>query len=179
MVQQIIKTSPHGSFKVTQLCQNVVICEDIYNKQKWGNATEEQPAFMVYVGSSRQEAKGYVQTFNNLYGCKWCEIRTPKYLTDFECEIKVKGMHRLGLNHLVQEHNLSDYLFDFKDEIFEAAQLLKQEKELIAEPEQIAKVISNWLEERLEDITWHYCNSPTFQKSISKIELEQERALTN
>ena len=179
MVQQVIKESPHGSFKVTQLCQNIVICEDIHNKQKWGNETEDQPAFMVYVGSSREESKKYVQTFNNLYGCKWCEIRTPKYLKDFECEIKVKGMSRLGLNHLVQEQNLSDYSFDFKDEIFEAAELLKQEQELIAEPEQIAKVISNWLEDQLEDIIWHYCNSPSFQKSIFKIELEQEKALTN
>ncbi len=179
MVQQVIKTSPHGSFKVTQLCPNVVICEDIHNKQKWGNATEDKPAFMVYLGCSRDEAKGYVQTFNNLYGCKWCEVRNSKYLKDFECEIKVNGMSRLGLNYLVQEHNLSDYRFDFKDEIFEAAQLLKEEQELIGETEAIAKVITHWIGSQLEDITEHYLNSSTLKKGIFKIELEQEKALTN
>ena len=178
MVQQVIKKSPHGSFTVTQLCENIVICEDIHNKQKWGNATEEQPAFMVYLGCSKNEISGYVQTFNNLYGCKWCEVRKPKYLKDFECEIKVKGMSRLGLNYLVQEQNLSDYSFDFKDEIFEAAQLLKQEQELIGETEKIAKVIVNWLEEQLEDITAHYSNSSTLKKGVFKIELEHEKALT-
>ncbi len=107
MVQQVIKTSPHGSFTVTQLCENIVICEDIHNKQKW-----------------------------------------------------------------------SDYSFDFKDEIFEAAQLLKEEQELLGETEKIAKVIVNWLEEQLEDITGHYSNSSTLKKGVFKIELEHEKALT-
>ena len=179
MVQQIIKTSPHGSFTVTQLCENIVICEDIHNKQKWGNATENKPAFMVYLGCSREETKGYVQTFNNLYGCQWCEVRNPQYLKDFECEIKVKGMSQLGLNHLIQEQNLSDYTFDFKDEILEAAKLLKEEQALLGKTEAIAKVIVHWLGEQLEDINWHYSNSSTLKKRIFEIELEQEKALTN
>ncbi len=103
VTNQIIKTSPHGSFIVTQLSENIVICEDIHNKQKWGNATEDKPAFMVYLGCSREEAKGTMHTFNNLYGCQWCEVRNPKYLKDFECEIKVKGMNREKLAELVEQ----------------------------------------------------------------------------
>ncbi|MEA5511786.1 hypothetical protein VB715_18600 [Crocosphaera sp. UHCC 0190] len=107
MVQQIIKTSPHGSFKVTQLCENVVICEDIHNKQKWGNETDTKPAFTVYVGCKRDEASGYIKTFQTFYRIEWCEVRKPKYLNDFEVEIKIPGMQRetdtyaFGLDYLV------------------------------------------------------------------------------
>lgn len=176
MVQQIIKTSPHGSFTVTQLSENIVICEDIHNKQKWGNQTLDQPAFMTYLGCSKHEVSRYVQTFNNLYGCKWCEVRNPKYLTDFECEIKVKGMSRVNLNSLI---NLVHAHLNLNTEILEAAELLKEEEDLLGSKEQIAKSIVHWLSEQLEDICWHYHNSSSLEKRIFQIEVERERALDN
>ncbi len=104
----VIKISPHGSFKVTQLGESVVICEAPKDPHGWGNGTENEPAFIVYLGCRQDEAKQYVKTFNTFYKCQWCEVRKPKYLTDFEVEIKIKGMRRissregLGLDHLLE-----------------------------------------------------------------------------
>ncbi len=179
MVQQIIKTSPHGSFKVTQLCKNIVICEDINDKQQWGNATKNKPAFLVYFGCKKDEVSDYVEFFNNLYGCEWCEVRKPKYLKQFESEIKVKGMTRNSLNYLVKSQIKSLINFDLSDEILEAAQLLKDEQDLLGEPLEIAKVIVHWLEEQLEDITEHYRDSSTLRKGIFEVELKQEISLNN
>lgn len=104
-----IAVSPHGSFRVTQLCENVAICEakkgDINN---WGNGTETEPAFMVYLGCSQDEVSGYIKTFKTFYRCEWCEVRKAKHLKDFEVEIKVRGMqryadsHAFGLDYLVE-----------------------------------------------------------------------------
>lgn len=176
MVQQILKTSPHGSFTVTQLCENIVICEDIHNKQKWGNATEDKPAFMTYLGCSKSEVSNYVQTFNKVYGCKWCEVRSPKYLKDFECEIKVKGMSRVNLNSLI---NLVHAPLNLNSEILEAAELLKEKEELLGASHDIAKVIVHWVSEQLEDICWHYHNNSSLEKRIFQIEVEKEKAKNN
>ena len=104
----VLKVSPHGSFKVTQLCESVVICE----AQKgdplgWGNG-DEQGAFIVYVGCTKEEKSQYIERLFSIYQCQSCEPRKPKYLKDFEVEIKIKGMRRtsshegLGLDHLLE-----------------------------------------------------------------------------
>ncbi len=104
----VLKVSPHGSFIVTKLGDSVVICEDINDQKKWGNRTETKPGFMVYLGCQKSEALEYINRFRTFYKCQWCEVRNPKYLTDFEVEIKIKGMRRtasvsaLGLDYLVE-----------------------------------------------------------------------------
>ncbi|MGB5594650.1 MAG: hypothetical protein WBM62_11535, partial [Crocosphaera sp.] len=65
------------------------------------------------------------------------------------------------------------------DEILEAAQLLKDDQDLLGETEAIAKVIVHWLEEQLEDITEHYRDSSTLRKGIFEVELKQEISLNN
>jgi hypothetical protein len=77
----VLKVSPNGSFKVTQLCESVAICEAVKgDRNNWGNATETEPAFIVYLGCKKEEVAGYVKTFNTFYRCFWCEVRKPKYL---------------------------------------------------------------------------------------------------
>lgn len=89
----VLKVSPHGSFKVIQLCESVAICEATNgDRYGWGNATDSEPAFLVYLGCKKDEVSGYIKTFNTFYRCEWCEVRTPKYLKNFEAEIKVRGM---------------------------------------------------------------------------------------
>ena len=91
----VLKVSPHGSFKITQICQNVAICEATKeDRHNWGNATETEPAFLVYLGCSEAEISGYLKTINTFYRCSWSEIRKPKYLKNFEAEIKIRGMQR-------------------------------------------------------------------------------------
>jgi hypothetical protein len=49
MLNQELKVSPHGSFKVTQLCQSVAICEAIKgDRYGWGNGTPREPAFLEH-----------------------------------------------------------------------------------------------------------------------------------
>ena len=109
MLANEIKKSPHGSFKIVQLCQSVAICEALKgDKHGWGNATETQPAFVTYLGCKKDEVAGYIKTFNTFYRCYWCEIRQPKYLSGFEAEIKIGGMqreadtHAFGLDYLLE-----------------------------------------------------------------------------
>jgi hypothetical protein len=85
-----------------------MICEDPTDTYNWGNETEEFPAFLAYLGCKKSEVAGYVKTFNNYFRCDWCEVRKPKYLKEFEAEIKIRGMQRetdsyaFGLDYLVE-----------------------------------------------------------------------------
>ena len=117
MLNQKLKVSPNGSFKVTRLCESVAICEatasDRYN---WGNATETEPAFIVYLGCKKDEVAEKIRYINNALGCYWCEVRQPKYLKGFEAEIKIRGMQRHsddetnGLDFLVWAENDFNYI---------------------------------------------------------------------
>ncbi|NJL51752.1 MAG: hypothetical protein HC930_05140 [Hydrococcus sp. SU_1_0] len=126
MLNQELKVSPHGSFKVSQLCDSVAICEAVKgDRHNWNNGTDIEPAFVVYLGCSEAEISGYLKTINTFYRCScsisstggtpatlfrasWSEIRKPKYLSDFEVEIKIRGMQRyadsyaFGLDYLVE-----------------------------------------------------------------------------
>jgi hypothetical protein len=109
MSNQIIKTSPHISFQVTQLCESVAICEAIKGDQyQWGNATATEPAFITYLGCQKEEVAEYIKTFSTLYHVSECEVRPPKYLKGFEAEIKVRGLQResnrqaFGLDHFLE-----------------------------------------------------------------------------
>ncbi|MDJ0902208.1 MAG: hypothetical protein QNJ55_25740 [Xenococcus sp. MO_188.B8] len=97
MLKQIIKESQNKSFRVSRISNSIAICEA--NKEdrfNWGNSTENQPAFLVYLGCSQKDVSGYIQTFNIFYKCEYCETRKPKYLKGFEVEIKIRGMQRKG-----------------------------------------------------------------------------------
>ncbi len=109
----VLKVSPKGSFKVTQLCENVAICEATKeDRHNWGNATDSEPAFLVYLGCSEAEISGYLKTINTFYRCEWCEVRKPKYLTkgaEFPILLKV-GMDSPSLQFRRQNfiyHGLS------------------------------------------------------------------------
>lgn len=121
MLNQKLKVSPHGSFKVTQLCQSVAICEAVKgDRYNWGNSTETEPAFIVYLGCNQEEVSGYVKTFNTFYRCE-CEVRQPKYLNNFEVEIKVREMqresdtHAFGLDYLVESQQWRDFGCSFDE----------------------------------------------------------------
>ena len=117
MLNQKLKVSPHGSFKVSQLCKSVAICEAVKgDRHNWGNATETEPAFIVYLGCKKDEVAEKIRYINNALGCYWCEVRFPKYLIDFEAEIKIRGMQRHsdeetnGLDFLLWAENDFDYI---------------------------------------------------------------------
>ena len=71
----VLKQSPHGSFVVSQLCPSVVICEAVNgDRYHWGNATETEPAFLVYLGCSASEVEGYFKLLKTVYRCDWVEV---------------------------------------------------------------------------------------------------------
>ena len=122
MLNQKLKVSPHGSFEVTQLCKSIAICEAVRGDvNNWGNGTDTEPAFVVYLGCKRDEAKGYIKTFQSLYRCHLCEVRDPKYLKDFEVEIKIHAMqrhsdtHAFGLDYLVDSQQWQEIGCDFDE----------------------------------------------------------------
>ena len=121
MLNQELKVFPNGNFKVTQLCQSVAICEALKeDRHNWGNATETEPAFIVYLGCKKDEVAEKIRYINNALGCYWCEVRQPKYLQEFEAEIKIRGMQRdsdeetNGLDFLLWAEN--DFNFIDEDE---------------------------------------------------------------
>ena len=66
MLNQKLKVSPHGSFKVSQLCKSVAICEAVKGaRHNWGNATETEPAFIVYLGCKKDEIAEKIAYINN------------------------------------------------------------------------------------------------------------------
>jgi hypothetical protein len=113
----VLKVSPHGSFKVSQLSRSVVICEASNgDRHNWGNATDTEPAFIVYLGCKKDEVAEKIRYLNNALGCYWCEVRQPKYLKGFEAEIKIRGMQRNsddeinGLDFLLWAENDFNYI---------------------------------------------------------------------
>lgn len=116
MVHQVLKTSPHGNFQITQLCENVAICEAKIDRHNWGNATESEPAFIVYLGCKKEEVAEKINYINNALGCYWLEIRKPKYLKGMTAEIKIYAMQResdnnaYGLDYLIWKENNYEYL---------------------------------------------------------------------
>jgi predicted ATP-dependent Lon-type protease len=118
----ILKQSSHQSFKVTKLCPSVAICEAVGSDRfNWGKATEDEPAFIVYLGCRTQDVAGYVKTLNTFYRCPKCEVRKPKYLKDFDAEIKIRGMQRycdryaFGLDYLVESETDKHFEIDFDE----------------------------------------------------------------
>lgn len=94
MVNQKVKLSPHGNFQISKLLDNIAICEAKEDRHNWDNATEDKPAFIIYLGCKKDEVSALIKTLNIFYRCDWCEVRQPKYLKDFEAEIKIRGMQR-------------------------------------------------------------------------------------
>jgi hypothetical protein len=117
MISNVIKVSPHGSFQVTQILPDVAICEAINDdRYNWGNATEDKPAFLVYVGCSREDVAENIRYLNEALGCYFCEVRKARYLSNCEMEIKVRDMQRYsdddrnGLDFLLWSKNNYEYV---------------------------------------------------------------------
>jgi hypothetical protein len=97
-----------GNFKVTQLAQNITICEATFDRHHWNNGTETEPALILYLGCGKEEVEDWIEKLNNFYHCYWIEVRKPKHLQEFEAELKILGMKRcsdmdsLGLDYLVK-----------------------------------------------------------------------------
>ncbi len=97
-----------GGFHLTQLAQNRALCEATIDRHRWNNATQTEPAFLVYLGCNTNEVPMWIEKLNNFYHCHWIEVRKPKHLKEFEAELKIRGMRRcsdmdsLGLDQKIK-----------------------------------------------------------------------------
>jgi hypothetical protein len=122
----ILNQSANQSYQISQLGESVAICEALAGDHfNWNNGTETSPAFLVYVGCRQDEVPGYIKTFNIFYRCYWCEIRQPKYLKEFEAEIKIRGMQResdsyaFGLDDLLKSEEAKHFGSDYTSGVME------------------------------------------------------------
>lgn len=70
MLKQLVQESPHKSFRVSRIAKSIVICEaNAEDRFDWENATDTEPAFIVYLGCQKTEVAGYMKTFNLFYRC--------------------------------------------------------------------------------------------------------------
>lgn len=185
MLKQIIKESPHKSFRVSRIANSIAICEaDKSDRYDWGNATDSEPAFLVYLGCTKTEVAGYMKTLNLFYRCDWCETRKPKYLKDFEVEIKIRGMqreadsHAFGLDYLLQSETAKhpttwnidlDFCIDDMAENFVYEETDYRELPL--------SVVKAWMFEAIEDFLDDFSTNP--QNYISdRLKQKMERELT-
>ena len=60
---------------------------------------------------------------------------------------------------------------NLESEIKEAAIALKEEKSLSIEVEEISNILSNWIEDQLEEIEWFYNSNSSLQRAIEKAEV--------
>ena len=116
LIKSPITVSPHGSFEVNKLCESVAICEAIKgDRLNWGKGTDTEPAFIVYLGCQKDEVNGHLKTLKTFYRCHINEVRQPKYLKEFEVEIKIYAMQRhsnetaFGLDYLVESQQWRDF----------------------------------------------------------------------
>ncbi|BFM39933.1 hypothetical protein [Synechocystis sp. LKSZ1] len=104
-IGSVLIRSPHDSFITRRLTYNCVICEamggDIYN---WGNSTDEEPAFILYLGveySGFKLPKDTVEEIVSTYGASEVTIRKPKHLKEFDYELKIRGIYRNQLDEFL------------------------------------------------------------------------------
>ena len=92
--KQGLERSKHPFYRITQLADNIAICEATFDRHRWNNATETDSAFIVYLGCNQNEVPMWIEKLNNFYHCYWIEVRKPKHLKKFEAELKIRGMKR-------------------------------------------------------------------------------------
>jgi hypothetical protein len=81
------------------LCHSIAIVESKSDRWNWGNAEEDEPAFLVYMGFDRREdAIRIAKTISRFYRCD-TEVRKAKRIISFEWEVKARKMQRYTDSH--------------------------------------------------------------------------------
>lgn len=99
---------------LTHLCDSVAIIESESDRYHWGNQSEDQPAFLTYIGChSLSEANALKKTLMQFYRATAITIRPAQRLS-FQYEIKAYGLSRnsdsnaFGLDDLVLSQQAKD-----------------------------------------------------------------------
>jgi hypothetical protein len=107
-INSVLARSDSDSFVVRRFAYNCAICEamggDVHG---WGNSTDDQPAFLLYLGCDFTDftpPKEKVEKIINAFGASEVTVRKPKYLKEYDRELKIRGLER---------HQLDEFLYRF------------------------------------------------------------------
>jgi hypothetical protein len=79
------------------LCDSIAIVESSTDRYGWGNATEDEPAFLVYLGFyTREQAIAMKDTLIRFYRCESVQVRPAKRMAGLDWELKAYGLQRYG-----------------------------------------------------------------------------------
>jgi hypothetical protein len=83
-------------FKFTELLPGLVICEAAQDIHRWGNGTEVNPAFLVYLGYNiPQERDEWIARLRSIWSIDTdITYRASQRVNGYWHEIKIRGMQR-------------------------------------------------------------------------------------
>jgi hypothetical protein len=83
------------------LCDSIALIESETDRWGWGNAGEDEPAFVAYIGfHDREEAIEYFEKdLKKLCRCTQATIRRSKRMKGFEWELKTSDLQRYTDSH--------------------------------------------------------------------------------
>lgn len=124
------QSSTVQDFKFTELLPGLVICEAARDVHHWGNATENEPAFLVYLGYNiPQERNEWILRLRSIWSIDTDIIyRVSQRVKGYWHELKIRGMQRFSdpdvfeLQYLSESKSYGlDFLVHFHQMQLEAA----------------------------------------------------------
>jgi hypothetical protein len=90
------QSSTVQGFKFTELLPGLVICEAAQDIHRWGNGTEVDPAFLVYLGYNiPQERDEWIARLRSIWSIDTdITYRASQRVNGYWHEIKIRGMQR-------------------------------------------------------------------------------------
>lgn len=90
------QSSTVQGFKFTELLPGLAICEAAQDIHRWGNGTEVEPAFLVYLGYNiPQERDEWIARLRSIWSIDTdITYRASQRVNGYWHEIKIRGMQR-------------------------------------------------------------------------------------
>jgi hypothetical protein len=96
----LIQAAPiQESFQFREILPGLVVCEaPVSDPHNWGNADENEPAFLVYLGcDTRSERDNWIVQLQTFWGVtSQITSRRSNRVVGFQLEIKVRGIKRFS-----------------------------------------------------------------------------------
>jgi len=113
-----ISVSADGRYRTQHLTERVTVIEALgQDWNDWGNATEERPAFVAYMGAENMtQAQNFKHSIQKLLYWEEVTIRSRRdNRTGWPVELKVKGLDRRQIDRLTTWGETADYLKEARE----------------------------------------------------------------
>jgi hypothetical protein len=95
-IMTVSPLKPQADFDFTELLPGLVICEATHDIHNWGNGSDDEPAFLVYLGyNTPQEKEDWIYQLRTFWKID-TEIssRQSNRVPGYWWELKIRGMKR-------------------------------------------------------------------------------------